>query len=489
LNGERAHAIKQRWLAVALGNAGIDPERWHPSAGVASNRETIERVYGYYAKLYLSSKSLQWAGMATLIGPAFYAGFRDLGLVPDGVRRVIGLLFGRASRRIARWAAGSLGRYETTFLVMQKKIFEDQAVMHEAYRGGGLEAVRELRDAAIIDDVTMEAWTRIDKGKNAADSGALDSGNRELLFREQHDIIDRFYLRMFTDPPFGRAFTYLLTLAGAPSLPDAKSFAEVFPLLVWVAEARAIATPFAAGNIALFKDRWSLIEADTLPDYLRLIRDRDAEVTALIETPIAQRVEKYRLLARIGTLARNVLTHWSMVRRERPRPTPRAAPTPELPAAVTVDLRSPPASAASELPAGADSRTWESATRAPFEVVVRLPGEREYRTEASRAVLLSWSQGQLPHRLIVTLPVLDMEKAATVVNQHALDWNIPLDAVADWQSRTEQRARAEGDYQYRTYSTHVFTAADVGPVAVQLQVAQHLREGAFLLTMMFRWNV
>src|SRR5262249_53995225 len=37
-----------------------------------------------------------------------------------------------------------LGFFEITFLTMQRKIFEDQALMHEAYLGGGLDAIRAL---------------------------------------------------------------------------------------------------------------------------------------------------------------------------------------------------------------------------------------------------------------------------------------------------------------------------------------------------------
>jgi hypothetical protein len=492
LKGERAHGIKQRWLVQALDNARIDPARWHPSAGVASNRETIERVYQYYARLYLANPFFEWAGMATLIGPAFYAGFRDLGALPDAMRRLVGYVFGRASRRLARWAAGDLGFYEATFLLMQKKIFEDQAVMHEAYLGGGIDAIDELRDAAIIDDATFEAWTWIDAGKSGADAKAVGDGNRELLFREQFDVIDRFYLRMFDHPPLGRAFTYVLTLAGAPSLPGAKSFAEVFPLLFRLPLASgaplAIATPLAAGNIAIFGDRWSLIETDTLPDYLRLIQQGRDQANALIATPIAQRVGKFRLLARVGQLARNLLTHWRLVRGDSPEVRVPDVSVSELKTPLTIDLQSAPECAASDLAPGRDSRTWENPSRSTFGVVVRLPGSRDYTMRARRAVLWASRRGQPPDRLLVTLPTLDLEGAYAALNQLAVEWNIPAADILDWRRRTELRARAEGDYQHRAYSTHVFTAANVGPVGVQLQVAQHLREGAFVLTALFRWS-
>jgi hypothetical protein len=488
--GAEAHEVKQRWLTQALHNAGIDERVWHPGAGVDANRGTIERVYGYYAQLYLRNTFLEWAGMATLVGPAFYAGFRDLGALPDAARRAVAYVFGRASRRLARWAAGDLGRYETTFLVMQKKIFEDQAVMHEAYLGGGLAAIGELRDRAIIDDATFEAWGRIDASKRNGAKAALDDGNRELLFREQHDIIDRFYMRMFEDLALGRLFTYLLTLVGAPSLPQARSYAEVFPFAVRLTvdeqTSLALATPFAAGNIALFADRWALIEADTLPDYLRLIHDRSAEADKLIGTPISERVGSFRLFARLGTLARNFLTHWAL-RRVGVAGAPAAAIAPAAAASVSLDLRRPPDSVVTELPPGRSSRIWEGRSRERFDLLVRLPGDRVYHASATRAALLASRRGQPPDRLIVTRPSFDLDGARREVQRFAADWNIPADALDDWQGRAQLRARREGDYRSRAYSTQILTAADLGPVKLQLQVAQHIQEDLFVITAQFTW--
>jgi hypothetical protein len=490
-SGADAHAVKQRWLDRAFRHAGIDGARWHPGAGVDVNRQTIERVYRYYAELYLKDRFLEWTGMAALVGPAFYAGFKDLGVVPDAVRRAVGFLVGRASRRIARWAAGDLGFYETLFLTMQRKIFEDQAVMHEAYLGGGIDALAELRDVAIVDDATFEAWRSIDSAKRGS-GGGLDDGNRQLLFREQHDIIDRFYLRMFEHPPLGRVFTYLLTLAGAPSLPGAKSFAEVFPLSLRLPVAEratlALATPLAAGNIALFTNRWALIESNTLPDYLRLIHERPAEADALIATPIAERVDRFRLLARAGLLVRGLLTHWRLrlVRGVGPRPSMRPVP-PFLPLApVTIDLRRPPDRAS--LPADGDTRVWEAPSRQPFETRVELPGDRELMASTVRAVLFASVHGRLPDRLVLTLPTMDLVSAWAALKRLSPAWGIPESEIEDWRGRAELRAKGEGDYQYRAYSTQVFTAAPIGVVKLQMQLAQHLGEGAFVMTALFSWN-
>ena len=57
-------------------------------------------------------------------------------------------------------------------------------------------------------------------------------------------------------------------------------------------------TPLADGNIAMFSDRWKLIDADTLPAYLAFIRDHPEKARALVSTPLSQRVTSYRLLAR-----------------------------------------------------------------------------------------------------------------------------------------------------------------------------------------------
>ena len=101
--------------------------------------------------------------------------------------------------------------------------------MHEAYVADGLPQIEELYRARIIDAATLEAWRQIDAGRDC-DPALVDRGNRTLLFREQFDIIDRFYVRMLGYHwPEGPAFTYSLTLAGAPSVPGAHSFPERYP--------------------------------------------------------------------------------------------------------------------------------------------------------------------------------------------------------------------------------------------------------------------
>ncbi|HEV3289707.1 MAG TPA: hypothetical protein VG123_12000 [Streptosporangiaceae bacterium] len=102
---------------------------------MGENRRTVEAVYGYYGRLFTGHPYLRWAGPAAMIGPAFYAGFRDLGVLPDAVREAVTAALGRASRRLAGRAAGDLG------------------------------FTRRRSSPCIIDTATLEAWRQIDAGR------------------------------------------------------------------------------------------------------------------------------------------------------------------------------------------------------------------------------------------------------------------------------------------------------------------------------------
>jgi len=74
-----------------------------------------------------------------------------------------------------------------------------------------------------------------------------------LLYREQHDIIDHFYVGMLKrSPPAARIFTYAL-LAGTPAVPDAKGYQTLFSVHAGAAPISApfarlvLRTPLAAG--------------------------------------------------------------------------------------------------------------------------------------------------------------------------------------------------------------------------------------------------
>src|SRR6202023_461906 len=185
------------------------------------------------------------------------------------------------------------------------------------------------------------AWQQIDSGA----SELVDTGNLALLFREQHDILDRFYVGM-REHSGGETFTYGITVAGKPSIPGAPPFSAVFPL-TGSATLRAelgisLATPLPDGNIANFGDRWGLIERDTFPAFLRFLRD-GPRARKLLEKRISQRVRHFLLVARAGQLALGLIPRWRVrITSSSARHTPlEPAGLTDL-ASVRIDLTRPP---------------------------------------------------------------------------------------------------------------------------------------------------
>lgn len=325
-----ADLLQAYWVAVAAEQAGIDLAAWDPSRGAGELSEIIQAVYTYYGNLYLDNPYLQWAGMANLIGPSFAAGFSDLHLF----RRIAETLQGKPGvpydlSVLADISDDELRFFETTFLQMQRDIFFDQAMMHEAYLAGGMDAITELRQAGLIDLGTESAWQQIDQGRATGDPDLLARGNEHLLLREQRDIIQDSYTRMYDRPVTGPAFTYLLTAVGEPSVPGAESFPDYRPLTVvtespgpeqiplvgWDNPTQVeveVTTPLPDGNLADFDDRWTYITEDTLPAYQELLADDPAEAREIIGSDVGDRIDDYRLHHRIDSLLWHYATDWGL---------------------------------------------------------------------------------------------------------------------------------------------------------------------------------
>ena len=332
-----ALTLEQYWRYRAAEEAGIDLAEWDPSAGADANRDIIIKVYEYYQQLYLDDPDLQWAGMANMIGPSFAAGFFDLALfrrigeaagsLPDPLREALP----EGVDQLADLSAEELRFFETTFLDMQQQIFFDQGGMHQAYVDGGLEAVEEMEAAGLIAPDVADAWADIDSGvpERVAD------GNTLFLRREQHDIIDDEYQAMYDHSPTGPVMTWAMTLIGAPSIPDAQGYPDVFPLTVGfetpgperlgtpdsifgvdVPSASVdnptqvqvdVETPFPDGNIAHFDDRWALIEQDTLPRFQELLAGDPDRARDIIGSDVSDRIDDYRMSERIDDIVGQML--------------------------------------------------------------------------------------------------------------------------------------------------------------------------------------
>jgi len=321
--------LQMYWVSVAADKAGIDLAQWDPSRGAHDLSSIIEAVYTYYGKLFLDHPYMQWAGMANMIGPSFAAGFFDLNLfrrIADALDKP-GVPFDMD--KLAHASEEELRFFETTFLSMQKNIFYDQAMMHEAYLGGGLDAIQELREAGLIDRGTESAWSQIDEGRNTGNRSLIEAGNTALLRREQQNIIDRDYQAMYDRPYTGPAFTYLMTAVGEPSIPGAQSFADYKPL--WLTQETPgpenvpffgwdnpfqgevkVRTPLPDGNIAHFDDRWDYITNDTLPAYQELLREDPDRARAIIGSDVGERIDDYRIYHRLDSILWHYTTDWGV---------------------------------------------------------------------------------------------------------------------------------------------------------------------------------
>ncbi|MEC3982638.1 WXG100-like domain-containing protein, partial [Amycolatopsis sp. H20-H5] len=301
--------LQQYWLAKAAGAAGIDLNAWDPQAGVDGNMKNLTDVYKYYGKLFLDHPELQWAGMANMIGPSFAAGFMDLNGMQDLARKLatspLPLPADLATRLAAFGGSQELGWFENKFLAMQKNIFIDQASMHEAYLGGGLGALDEIRRAGLVDAKAMGAWADIASG----DQARIQRGNTALLDREQNQVIADQYDQMYHhDGPVGAGMTYMMTVAGDASIPGAKTPAGYHAVDVGIPGGLGVRTPLPDFNVSDRQARWDYVTNDTLPAYQRLLHDDPDLARRLVASPVEDRIASQRLDSRWPKLVRDLTT-------------------------------------------------------------------------------------------------------------------------------------------------------------------------------------
>ena len=72
------------------------------------------------------------------------------------------------------------------------------------------------------------------------------------------------------------------------------------------------------------------------------------------------------------------------------------------------------------------------------------------------------------------------DTTARLIGECAAQWGFPATAAEAWRVNASQHA--PGD---RHYSTHVFTAEDIGFVHLEFQVSHHAREGDFVVAALF----
>lgn len=305
--------------------AGI--EEWDPNAGLLANDENVQAVYAFYGQLWSGDRNLQWAGMANLVGPLFYAGWQDLYTVRQltdggdrlkyltqmlGLPQLPGIAYSAADvvqdftpvGLLADLSGEELEWFEHKFLSMQKQIFDDMAWKHSAYSLGGIELMRQLSDNGELAPSELAPFEDIASGVPER----VREGNRALLYREQHDVIQNDYDEMRDHHgPIGEAFTDALTWTAGNPIEGGDSYREDHhynpeieipapgPLGIFVQAHITIPIDVPTGNVADFEDRWTWIEQDMLPAYLEGLEDPE-HMQDIVDQSVADRADDLRMV-------------------------------------------------------------------------------------------------------------------------------------------------------------------------------------------------
>jgi hypothetical protein len=340
---------REGWQWEALRLAGIDPSTWDPSLGLDRIDAEARAAWELYGTLYDENpEQFLWAGMAKLAGGTFYAGFQDINVLRRALERP-GMTVERARELIREWfphlprpalgvlleAAGrsldglvaDLRFVETTFLRMQRNIFDDLAWQHIAYQQGGLAAMEALHGGGDLRQAHILAWRDIDTG----DPARIEAGNARLLRHEQERIIGTDYDRIRDHSPITWALTMGMSVIAESPVPGGRPFRDVVPYRVEATvdipdriplvpdrlvpdriPGTGIRVPGGGGvyvgtpgqlsagvdlplhNVSIFDNRWRWIETDMVPAYLALLESGGAQ--PLIATPIEELAEGQRLV-------------------------------------------------------------------------------------------------------------------------------------------------------------------------------------------------
>lgn len=319
--------LQQLYVTRAAEKTGIDLATWDTSRGAPALMGQVAGSYEYYASLYLDNPDFTWAGMANLVGPDFAAGFLDLHSFRDHIALIAPLLppdMRPLSDQLAQMGDDELAFYEKTFLDMQKNIFFDASTMHEAYLADGMAGITELQAAGLLkgpnqtddeavfsEQSTLQAWQNIDTGMRTGQTDLVDEGNKALLYREQHDTIQRSYDDMRDHEPTGEALTTMLGIVGDASIPDTKTLGQyeggfsvpvdLVPTLPGV-QGTIETFNIPTTNISEFDVRWDYIENDTLPAWQELAHGDPERARELVGGSVPGRIDDRRLDHRIGGL-------------------------------------------------------------------------------------------------------------------------------------------------------------------------------------------
>ena len=175
---------------VGTGTA-VDLRTYNPNLGfygdLGNQTPKVRAIYYYYRQLFQQMpEKFMWAGMAKVAAAPIYAGMSDLTEWYHASEITPGTGFGTRD-------PGTRSFINSLLLSGQKRIFEDMAWAHRAYMASGIGAIRHAVANQGVAITSLAAWNNIAQGILNGDQSKINLGNRDLLEREQRDVVQQDY--------------------------------------------------------------------------------------------------------------------------------------------------------------------------------------------------------------------------------------------------------------------------------------------------------
>lgn len=324
--------LLQYRLVQSTEQAGIDLESWDPFEGFAANRSNMIKSYRYYQDFQLSHRELQWAGMGGQVGGDFGGGIADIEWVtqvydtpglqqaardiinhvetafgPEAVAQLPGGLSVLADHA-GDITTEDLYWFVTQVVIMQKAIYSDLMPMHYVYANEGLPGLEEMHRAGIFGDDIMDAWRDVASG----DPDRIAHGNMTLLNREQGWVVSQMWddVRGYKDG-LGESFTYMMTLAGSPSVAGVPALRDYKPVTLQgtLPDGRGatLHTPLPSWDWSVYEQRWEYVTTQLLPRYRDEVEHNWPALEAKLQVPYEQQFEAARATSRIPQILGDVV--------------------------------------------------------------------------------------------------------------------------------------------------------------------------------------
>jgi hypothetical protein len=195
-----AEIVKDKlyWQNLVQGEIDADSsvviENYLASNGFMANRQNIQAVFNFYGKLFTEEPDeFYWCGLAKLVGSPVYAGLSDAEYVKAGTLGV-GTASGSLITEILTlsYLIPKMNQFQQIMVQMNIHIFDDLAWQFEAYKNGGLDAIKEIA-AVDSQDIDLATWQEIDDGVQNDDVSEIQDGNILLARREQQVTVAQDY--------------------------------------------------------------------------------------------------------------------------------------------------------------------------------------------------------------------------------------------------------------------------------------------------------